>query len=194
MTKIGLGWLWCYSWIKGRCGSCHLRPPFLERGMSDERYVSLAMIYPKSMIENHLTAKPAAMTVRWLSRSWGTPSTSKLILCTGERMETLITKLYRPQGISTTTFEPVHSKGLSNEFFCYANFECSSWKRKADRVWFSGCVFIYSFIWVLEIGDLYVSDMHWIWASMLEAYGLGIWFGLVLVYCIVQTWEPDVNA
>jgi hypothetical protein len=75
----------------------------------------------------------AAMTVRWLSRSWGTPATSKLILCTGERMESVITVLYRPQGIATTTFEPVHSKGLSNEFFCYANFECGIWKWKDGR-------------------------------------------------------------
>lgn len=43
-------------------------------------------------------------------------------------METLINKLYKPAGIATTNFEPIHSKGLSNEFFCYANFECSKWK------------------------------------------------------------------
>jgi hypothetical protein len=73
----------------------------------------------------------AALTVRWLSKSWGNTSQgSRLILCTGERMETLITKVYKPQGVKTTTFEPVHSKGLSNEFFCYANFECEDWKWK----------------------------------------------------------------
>ncbi|KAG4439552.1 hypothetical protein IFR05_004951 [Cadophora sp. M221] len=80
----------------------------------------------------------AAMTVRWLSKSWGVApeqrsTNSRLILCTGERMETLINKLYRPQGIATTTFEPVHSKGLSNEFFCYTNFECEKWKWKEDQ-------------------------------------------------------------
>ncbi|KAH8798164.1 N(6)-adenine-specific DNA methyltransferase [Hyaloscypha sp. PMI_1271] len=77
----------------------------------------------------------AAMTVRWLSKSWGVADDKRstdprLIICTGERMETLINKLYRPQGIQTTTFEPVHSKGLSNEFLCYANFECDNWKWK----------------------------------------------------------------
>ncbi|KAI9052547.1 hypothetical protein LZ554_003890 [Drepanopeziza brunnea f. sp. 'monogermtubi'] len=77
----------------------------------------------------------AAMTVRWLSKSWGVApekrsTHSRLIQCTGERMETLINKLYRAQGIATTTFLPVHSKGLSNEFFCYANFECQKWKWK----------------------------------------------------------------
>jgi hypothetical protein len=78
------------------------------------------------------------MTVRWLSRSWGATipssdskaleSRAKLIVCTGERMETLVNKLYRPQGMATTSFEPVHAKGLSNEFYCYANFECEDWK------------------------------------------------------------------
>ncbi|KAH8819562.1 putative N6-adenine methyltransferase-domain-containing protein [Xylogone sp. PMI_703] len=87
----------------------------------------------------------AAMTVRWLSKSWGgvlakeatsnaqTSETSRLILCTGERMESLVTKLYRPQGLLTTTFEPAHSKGLSNEFYCYANFECDAWKWKPEK-------------------------------------------------------------
>ncbi|RQM08328.1 hypothetical protein DH86_00003825 [Scytalidium sp. 3C] len=86
---------------------------------------------------------PPAMTVRWLSKLWGgvrangkdagagaadTVRSPRLILCTGERMESLVTKLYRPQGLQTTTFLPVHSKGLSNEFYCYANFECNAWK------------------------------------------------------------------
>ncbi|RFU24224.1 hypothetical protein B7463_g12120, partial [Scytalidium lignicola] len=90
----------------------------------------------------------AAMTVRWLSKSWGgvpakeavtgtqVPETRflpKLILCTGERMENLVTKLYRPQGLLTTTFEPAHSKGLSNEFYCYANFECDAWKWRSEK-------------------------------------------------------------
>jgi len=84
----------------------------------------------------------AAMTVRWLSRSWGGGSSvkdtankiseishsSRLIVCTGERMEHLVSKLYRPRGIATTTFEPVHAKGLSNEFYCFANFECNKWR------------------------------------------------------------------
>lgn len=43
-------------------------------------------------------------------------------------METLIHKLYAKVGTHTTTFEPKHAKGLSNEFRCYANFECDVWK------------------------------------------------------------------
>ncbi|PSS07073.1 hypothetical protein M430DRAFT_110707, partial [Amorphotheca resinae ATCC 22711] len=74
----------------------------------------------------------AALTVRWLSKTWERSSAQRLIVCTGERMETLVHTLYRGPGIETTTFEPRHAKGLSNEFFCYANFESElwGWRRK----------------------------------------------------------------
>jgi len=46
-------------------------------------------------------------------------------------METLLTKtLYKPFGLRTTDFVPIHPSGLSNEFYCYANFECEEWKYK----------------------------------------------------------------
>ncbi|KAK6953382.1 hypothetical protein Daesc_005685 [Daldinia eschscholtzii] len=70
----------------------------------------------------------AALTVRWMSRS-----TPRLVVCTGERMETLVTKLYRSLGAHTTTYEPVHARGLSNEFYCYANFECDAWKFREGK-------------------------------------------------------------
>lgn len=72
-----------------------------------------------------------ALTVRFLARSWSATQNVegvRLISCTGERMEAVITKLYAKVGVRTTTFEPEHSKGLSNEFRCYANFECVDWK------------------------------------------------------------------
>ncbi|CBX98452.1 hypothetical protein IAQ61_010538 [Plenodomus lingam] len=70
----------------------------------------------------------AALTVRWLAKSW-TQDALRLIVCTGERMENLITeKLYGKIGTKTTDYEIKHSKGLSNEFRCYANFECEDWK------------------------------------------------------------------
>lgn len=59
--------------------------------------------------------------------------TPKLVLCTGERMETLVTKLYRSFGLRTTDWEPAHARGLSNEFYCYANFECDGWKWRAGQ-------------------------------------------------------------
>ncbi|KAJ4290856.1 Protein-lysine N-methyltransferase efm5 [Kalmusia sp. IMI 367209] len=71
----------------------------------------------------------AALTVRWLAKTWTDDvSLFRLIVCTGERMETLIQRLYSKVGTQTTSFEVKHAKGLSNEFRCYANFECEDWK------------------------------------------------------------------
>lgn len=47
-------------------------------------------------------------------------------------METLARKLYGKAGLTTTTFYPEHSNPLSNEFRCYANFECDSWTYQAE--------------------------------------------------------------
>ncbi|EAQ92173.1 hypothetical protein CHGG_00408 [Chaetomium globosum CBS 148.51] len=80
----------------------------------------------------------AALTVRWLARPLS-PNTDqeqpqqqqqqqpRLIVCTGERMEDVVTRVYRAFGLRTTDYEPVHARGLGNEFYCYANFESSSW-------------------------------------------------------------------
>ncbi|KAI9666396.1 MAG: hypothetical protein M1821_004332 [Bathelium mastoideum] len=77
----------------------------------------------------------AALTVKWLSRSW-TPHIEgdekqerpKIIVCTGERMQPVIEKLYGKMGVRTTNLEIQHANGLSNEFRCYANFESDGWK------------------------------------------------------------------
>ncbi|KAI8301595.1 hypothetical protein K4K61_008665 [Colletotrichum sp. SAR11_59] len=69
----------------------------------------------------------AAMTVRWMMKS-NPASKGRVVVCTGERMESLVNKVYKALGVKTTTFEPKHSRGLSNEFYCYANFECKDWK------------------------------------------------------------------
>lgn len=71
-----------------------------------------------------------ALTVRFLAQDWSADRL-RLVSCTGERMETAMLKLYGKLGMRTTTFEPEHSKGLSNEFRCYANFECKDWKWRA---------------------------------------------------------------
>ncbi|KAI1080288.1 putative N6-adenine methyltransferase-domain-containing protein [Whalleya microplaca] len=72
-----------------------------------------------------------ALTVRWLSRPSAPKSTpgARLIVCTGERMAPLVTKLYRSLSLRATTYEPVH-RTLSNEFWCYANFESAVWSWK----------------------------------------------------------------
>ena len=84
-----------------------------------------------------------ALTVRWLARSWvastsassaGQTETASdgdqglsLVMCTGERMEAVVHKLYAKVGVRTTDFGPVHACGLSNEFLCYANFKGTDW-------------------------------------------------------------------
>ena len=71
----------------------------------------------------------AALTARWLSKAKSTDSdrpNPRVIVCTGERMETLVHKLY--PGIRTTTFDLQHAQNrLSNDFRCYANFESANW-------------------------------------------------------------------
>lgn len=70
-----------------------------------------------------------ALTARWMAKSW---ADVKVIVCTGERMEKHIHQLYGKTGLKTTTFRPEHSKGLSNEFRCYANFTCTAWEFEND--------------------------------------------------------------
>ncbi|KAI0803433.1 putative N6-adenine methyltransferase-domain-containing protein [Xylaria sp. FL0064] len=75
-----------------------------------------------------------ALTLRWLAHTETSTTITthnnihpRVLICTGERMEKLVNRLYKPLGVSTTTYEPVHS-GLKNEFRCYANFECEAWQ------------------------------------------------------------------
>ena len=68
------------------------------------------------------------MTVRWLSKDAKSAETQgpRLVFCTGQTMEELILRLH--PGVKTTTFDPQHARGrLSNDFRCYANFECGLW-------------------------------------------------------------------
>ncbi|KAL9013521.1 MAG: hypothetical protein Q9173_001780 [Seirophora scorigena] len=72
----------------------------------------------------------AAITVRWLSKPRVAEmqgSEPQWIVCTGERMEGLVRRLY--PGIKTTDFRPRHAQDrLSNDFRCYANFNAEAWK------------------------------------------------------------------
>jgi hypothetical protein len=73
----------------------------------------------------------AAVTVRWLAKGWSKEEV-RLVVCTGERMEGLMGRLYGKVGVRTTDFEVVHQKGLSNEFRCYANWETDEWRFKEE--------------------------------------------------------------
>ncbi|KAI0464181.1 hypothetical protein LJB42_001784 [Komagataella kurtzmanii] len=53
-------------------------------------------------------------------------ASDKLISSTGQVTAKVMKKIY-PE-CSITDFEPEHKNGLSNEFSCYASFECDAWK------------------------------------------------------------------
>ncbi|KAA8913920.1 putative N6-adenine methyltransferase-domain-containing protein [Sphaerosporella brunnea] len=67
-----------------------------------------------------------ALTVRYLLKP--DAANTRVMVCTGERMLELILKLYRANNVAETTLEVEHTKGLSNEFRCYANFESAAWR------------------------------------------------------------------
>jgi hypothetical protein len=119
--------------LKGSATRVIVDPPFLSEDCQTKGMFASSLEVYWSWVDTDERA--AAMTVRWLSKAWGTSppqDNNRLMVCTGERMENLIITLYRPQGVLNTTFEPIHSKGLSNEFFCYANFECKEWKWRSS--------------------------------------------------------------
>ncbi|KXL42952.1 hypothetical protein M433DRAFT_59053 [Acidomyces richmondensis BFW] len=98
--------------LKGKCDRIICDPPFLSEDCQAK----------------------TALTARFLARRWLPPTTAeglRLISCTGERMESIIDKLYGKIGIKMTTFEPEHRNGLSNEFRCYATFQCAAWSWRA---------------------------------------------------------------
>lgn len=74
------------------------------------------------------------MTVRWLSKP-PLPDAGilspRIIICTGERMEELVLRLY--PGTTATTYDPQHAQNrLSNDFRLYANFECEAWSGRRE--------------------------------------------------------------
>ncbi|KAF4537601.1 N-6 adenine-specific DNA methyltransferase 2 [Lasiodiplodia theobromae] len=87
---------------------------------------------PFISVDCQTKADIAALTVRWLAKSWDSCA-QRLIICTGERMESMICKLYGKAGVRTTDFEIQHSNCLNNEFRCYANYEARDiWKWNDD--------------------------------------------------------------
>ncbi|KPM38548.1 NADH-ubiquinone oxidoreductase subunit, mitochondrial [Neonectria ditissima] len=68
-----------------------------------------------------------ALTAKWLLKPTLKPGPApRVVVCTGERMASIVLKLYRSLEVNTTTFEPAHA-GLSNHYYCYANFESPRW-------------------------------------------------------------------
>jgi len=112
--------------MKGKYDRMLCDPPFLSPDCQTKGQWPIPELATKAI---YLLCEKAAMTVRWLSKTTSTKqgkSDQRTIICTGERMESLVLKLY--QGIKTTTFDPQHAQNrLSNDFRCYASFVCDSW-------------------------------------------------------------------
>ncbi|KAK6837887.1 hypothetical protein PG987_006168 [Apiospora arundinis] len=71
------------------------------------------------------TQTKTALTIRHITKSTN-PEQVRAIICTGERMQDLVLRLYKSFGMRTSTYEPEHHE-LQNEFLCYANYEGSKW-------------------------------------------------------------------
>ncbi|KAL2134615.1 hypothetical protein VTI74DRAFT_11357 [Chaetomium olivicolor] len=101
--------------LKGTCDRIICDPPFLSEDCQTK----------------------AALTVKWLSKPQPSSEASaqqlRLIVCTGERMQDVVNRVYRSFGLRTTDYDPVHARGLSNEFYCYANFESEAWGWRGEK-------------------------------------------------------------
>ncbi|KAF5677287.1 nadh-ubiquinone oxidoreductase 40 kda mitochondrial [Fusarium heterosporum] len=103
--------------LKGSLDSVIIDPPFFSSDCQT-----------KSLSDTNTVSWSVALTGRWLVK----PKLPRVIVCTGERMAPIIDKLYRSLGVFATTFEPAHA-GLSNHYYCYANFESSTWDWRSDE-------------------------------------------------------------
>lgn len=93
-----------------KCHRVLIDPPFLEEDCQTKSAEFARNLLAKDLGKKTKTGEPQF----------------KLISSTGERMHAIILKLYPETKV--TDFLPKHKNGLSNEFRCYASFECSYWK------------------------------------------------------------------
>lgn len=96
--------------LKNKCHRLLIDPPFLEEE---------CQVKSSQAARNLLAPDNGETTVSGDKRF-------KLISSTGERMRDIIKKTYPETNL--TSFLPEHKNGLSNEFRCYASFECDHWK------------------------------------------------------------------
>lgn len=95
--------------LKGKVNRLLIDPPFLNDDCQSK----------SSITAKELLANDSTKTKNGFSKH-------RLISCTGERMSSVIKKVYPKTHI--TSFYPEHGNGLSNEFRCYADFEWKKWK------------------------------------------------------------------
>lgn len=100
--------------LRNKCHRLLIDPPFLEVECQTKSAKAARNLLVK---DSKLTTKTGDLQF-------------KLISSTGERMRDIMKETY-PE-CKMTDFLPQHKNGLSNEFRCYASFECSQWKFKPD--------------------------------------------------------------
>lgn len=96
--------------LRNKCHRLLIDPPFLEEECQTK----------SAKAARNLLAEDTGALTKSGDRKF------KLISSTGERMRDIIKKTY-PETL-LTSFLPEHKNGLSNEFRCYASFECPYWK------------------------------------------------------------------
>lgn len=94
--------------LRNKCHRLLIDPPFLE----EECQTKLAQAARNLMVDDGSKTRSGDVQC-------------KLISSTGERMREIMERTYPETRV--TTFHPEHKNGLSNEFRCYASFECKYW-------------------------------------------------------------------
>lgn len=102
--------------LRNKCHRLLIDPPFLE-----EECQTKSAQAAKNLLATDTTAKTKSGDTK-----------IKLISSTGERMNSVVKKNY--PNTEETTFLPEHKNGLSNEFRCYASFECKYWKFRTTHL------------------------------------------------------------
>lgn len=97
------------SVLRNKCHRLLIDPPFLEEECQTK----------SSQAARNLLVEDDGLLTQSGSKRF------KLISCTGERMRQIMQKTYPETRL--TSFLPEHDR-LSNEFRCYASFECQYWK------------------------------------------------------------------
>lgn len=100
--------------LKGKVDRLLIDPPFIEQDCQ-----KLTSETAHSLMSKDRTSKTKVGALK-----------HRLITCTGERVKELLMSVY--PGLQPTTFSPKHANGLSNEFYCYADYEGNKWKFLKD--------------------------------------------------------------
>ncbi|KAK6455074.1 putative N6-adenine methyltransferase-domain-containing protein [Scheffersomyces xylosifermentans] len=101
--------------LRNKCHRLLIDPPFLE---------------PECQTKSAQAAKNLLVKDK-NEKTTGGDLKFKLITSTGERMKEVVQRNY--PDTKQTNYYPEHKNGLSNEFRCYASFECNYWQFESDE-------------------------------------------------------------